>query len=75
MMKIKKKLSKLINKYKFLSILHAIYLFIFRPSQIIFVKDGTKLVKVRLDEIQYIESLKDYVCIHTPSKKIVSLQK
>ena len=43
-------------------------------SQIIFVKDGTKLVKVRLDEIQYIESLKDYVCIHTPSKKIVSLQ-
>lgn len=43
-------------------------------SQIIFVKDGTKLVKVRLNEILYIESLKDYVCIYTTTQKIVSLQ-
>lgn len=45
----------------------------------IFVKDGTKLVKIRLNEILYIEGLKDYVCIHTKDKdstlkKIVTLQ-
>ncbi|WP_064196869.1 MULTISPECIES: LytTR family DNA-binding domain-containing protein [Emticicia] len=49
----------------------------------IFVKDGTKLVKVRLNEILYIEGLKDYVSIHVkerdtpkdaPTKKIVTLQ-
>jgi DNA-binding LytR/AlgR family response regulator len=41
----------------------------------IFVKDGTKLVKVKLDEILYIEGLKDYVTIHTLSQKIVTLQR
>lgn len=41
----------------------------------IFVKDGTKLVKVKLDEILYIEGLKDYVTIHTGSQKIVTLQR
>jgi two-component system, LytTR family, response regulator len=40
----------------------------------IFVKDGTKLIKINLSEILYIEGLKDYVCIHTSTKKIVSLQ-
>jgi len=40
----------------------------------IFVKDGTKLVKIRLNEILYIEGLKDYVSIYTPHQKIVSLQ-
>ncbi|MDZ7935276.1 MAG: LytTR family DNA-binding domain-containing protein [Emticicia sp.] len=45
----------------------------------IFVKDSTKLVKIRLNEILYIEGLKDYVCIHTKDKdatlkKIVTLQ-
>jgi two-component system, LytTR family, response regulator len=40
----------------------------------IFVKDGTRLVKIRLDEITYIEGLKDYVAIHAGGKKIVSLQ-
>lgn len=45
----------------------------------IFVKDGTKLVKIRLNEIQYIEGLKDYVSIYTKDrddtiKKIVTLQ-
>ena len=40
----------------------------------IFVKDGTKLVKIRLHDILYIEGLKDYVSIHTREKKIVSLQ-
>jgi two-component system, LytTR family, response regulator len=41
----------------------------------IFVKDGTKLVKVRLKDIMYVEGLKDYVSIHIPEKKIVTLQR
>jgi DNA-binding LytR/AlgR family response regulator len=41
----------------------------------IFVKDGTKLVKIKLDDIQYVEGLKDYVSIHTPDKKITTLQR
>ncbi len=40
----------------------------------IFVKDGTKLVKIRLHEILYIEGLKDYVTIYTKDKKVVTLQ-
>jgi two-component system, LytTR family, response regulator len=40
----------------------------------IFVKDGTKLIKINLSEILYIEGLKDYVCVHTSTKKIISLQ-
>jgi two-component system LytT family response regulator len=46
------------------------------PSQpFIFVKDGTKLVKVRWEDILYIEGLKDYVTIHTKQQKVVSLQR
>jgi len=41
----------------------------------VFVKDGTKLIKVRIDEILYVEGLKDYVTIHTKTQKIVSLQR
>jgi DNA-binding LytR/AlgR family response regulator len=41
----------------------------------IFVKDGTKLVKIKLSDILYVEGLKDYVIIHTPQQKIVSLQR
>ena len=41
----------------------------------VFVKDGTKLVKIRLDDILYVEGLKDYVAIHTRQQKIVSLQR
>lgn len=41
----------------------------------VFVKDGTKLVKVRLDEILYVEGLKDYVTIHTANQKITTLQR
>jgi two-component system, LytTR family, response regulator len=41
----------------------------------VFVKDGTKLVKVYLNDILYIEGLKDYVSIHTKQQKIVSLQR
>ena len=41
----------------------------------IFVKDGTKLVKIRLQDILYVEGLKDYVTIHTRTQKVVSLQR
>lgn len=41
----------------------------------VFVKDGTKLVKVWLRDILFVEGLKDYVTIHTPTQKIVSLQR
>ena len=41
----------------------------------VFVKDGTKLVKVNFDDILYVEGLKDYVTIHTKLQKIVSLQR
>jgi DNA-binding LytR/AlgR family response regulator len=41
----------------------------------VFVKDGTKLVKIRLQDILYIEGLKDYVIIHTSHQKVVSLQR
>lgn len=44
-------------------------------SQFMFVKDGTKLVKVQLSDILYIEGLKDYVTIHTKQQKITSLQR
>ena len=41
----------------------------------VFVKDGTKLVKIQLDDILYVEGLKDYVTIHTRQQKITSLQR
>lgn len=44
-------------------------------TSFIFVKDGTKLVKIRWDDILYVEGLKDYVTIHTRQQKIVSLQR
>jgi DNA-binding LytR/AlgR family response regulator len=45
------------------------------PSPFIFVKDGTKLVKIRWDDILYVEGLKDYVTIHTKAQKVISLQR
>jgi DNA-binding LytR/AlgR family response regulator len=44
-------------------------------SPFIFVKDGTKMVKVNWEDILYIEGLKDYVTIHTRDQKIVTLQR
>jgi two-component system, LytTR family, response regulator len=41
----------------------------------VFIKDGTKLVKVVFDDILYVEGLKDYVTIHLSNQKIVSLQR
>jgi two-component system, LytTR family, response regulator len=46
------------------------------PTQpFVFVKDGTKLVKINFDDILYVEGLKDYVTIHTKTQKVVSLQR
>lgn len=38
----------------------------------IFVKSGYKLVKVFLNDILYIEGMRDYQCIVTPSEKILA---
>jgi DNA-binding LytR/AlgR family response regulator len=40
----------------------------------LFVKDGTKSVRVNFADVRYIEGLKDYVRIHTPARKITTLQ-
>jgi two-component system, LytTR family, response regulator len=45
-----------------------------QPS-FVFVKDGTKLVKINFDDILYVEGLKDYVTIHTATQKVISLQR
>jgi two-component system, LytTR family, response regulator len=45
------------------------------PEDFIFVKDGTKLVKIMVNDILYVEGLKDYVTIHTPTQKVISLQR
>jgi DNA-binding LytR/AlgR family response regulator len=39
----------------------------------IFVKEGTRLVRIELDEIYYVMGLKNYVSIYTKSQRIVSL--
>ena len=41
----------------------------------IFVKEGTRFVKVMISEILFIEGLKNYVAIHTATQKIISLQR
>jgi len=40
----------------------------------IFVKADKKLIKLHFNDIFYIEGLKDYVILHTPQKRIVTLQ-
>lgn len=44
-------------------------------SDFVFVKDGTRLVKVFLNDILYVEGLKDYVTIHTKTQKVITLQR
>ena len=39
----------------------------------LFVKDGPRRVKVRWEDILYVEGLRDYVTIHTRQQKIISL--
>lgn len=45
------------------------------PMDFIFVKDGAKMVKVWIKDIQFIEGLKDYVRIHTPKGRVTTLQR
>ncbi len=42
-------------------------------KEYMFVKSGYDTVKVRFDEITYIEGLKDYVKIHTTGKTVIAL--
>ena len=44
------------------------------PSDFIFVKADKKLVKIKYDEIKYIEGLKDYVIIRTLTGRVITLQ-
>ena len=41
----------------------------------VFIKDGTKLVKINYEDILFVEGLKDYVTIVTRTRKVVSLQR
>ena len=43
-------------------------------SEFIFVKDGTKQVKIPLNSIRYIKGSREYVTIVTGEKKVMSLQ-
>ncbi len=45
-----------------------------KSSETIFLKDGSKLIKVNLSDILYIQGLKDYVKVITKEKQIVCLQ-
>ena len=40
----------------------------------IFVKSGNKIERVNVDDIIYIEGMKDYLKIHLPHKRIITLQ-
>jgi DNA-binding LytR/AlgR family response regulator len=42
-----------------------------QPTDHIFVKSDRKLFRLALDEIQYIEAMKDYVMIHSKDKKLM----
>lgn len=41
----------------------------------IFVKSDYKTLKINLADILYLEGLGDYVCIHLPGKKVLTLEK
>ncbi len=43
------------------------------PPPFLFVKDGPRRVKVRWEDILYVEGLRDYVAIHTRQQKVVGL--
>ena len=41
-------------------------------DQVVFIKDGTKIFRIKIDSIQYVEGLGNYVTFFLPGKKIVS---
>ena len=45
-----------------------------QTDDFLFVKADRKHYKIAIDDILHIESLKDYICIHTPSEKIMVLE-
>jgi two-component system, LytTR family, response regulator len=45
-----------------------------QSNEYIFIKSENRIEKVELDDILYIEGMKDYLRIHTPAKKIMTLQ-
>lgn len=45
-----------------------------QTNEYIFLKSENRLEKVELDDILFIEGMKDYLRIHTPSRKIMTLQ-
>jgi len=44
------------------------------PNEYIYVKENKKMVKILIDHIEYLESIKDYVRIITTRKKVVTKQ-
>lgn len=46
-----------------------------KGTPFVFIKDGTKLVKINFDDILFVQGLKDYVTIVTKTQKVVSLQR
>ncbi|MGB8193847.1 MAG: LytTR family DNA-binding domain-containing protein [Chitinophagaceae bacterium] len=44
------------------------------PGKSLFIKTEYKVRRVNLDDILFIEALKDYIAVHTASEKILSLQ-
>jgi len=45
-----------------------------QPVEHIFIKTEYRIQKIDLNEILYIEALRDYIAIHTPAGKIMSLE-
>jgi DNA-binding LytR/AlgR family response regulator len=45
-----------------------------QSNEYIFIKSENRIEKVELEDILYIEGMKDYLRIHTPAKKIMTLQ-
>lgn len=44
------------------------------PNQdYIFIKSDTRFFKVNIDDIKYIEGMRDYVAVHTPKQRILTL--
>lgn len=43
-------------------------------DQYIFLKENKKMIRINLSDVQYIESIKDYVKVVTPSKTVITKQ-